>query len=127
MIWMQNRILTNVKQALGDACKNVVSRRSNLSAKFPTCLVNIISNNSVADDLDIEDEEVAVSCGVNVEIYSKVSVSESINLMSLANGAMYRMGFRRIEGPMHVEDPTSPEVFRVVSRYTRIIDRKSVV
>lgn len=121
MIWWQNRILTNVKYLLGESCKNVVSRRSNIKAVFPACVVRVISNDSTADDLDISDEEPAVVCGVEVEIYSHASLDDSFKLMGTANTAMYRMGFHRVQGPYHVEDTTAPEYYRVVSRYERVI------
>jgi len=121
MIFWGNRILTNVKKTLGDSCTNVVSRRNNIKARFPACLVHTIADDSVSDDLDISDEEVAVNCGVEIETYSNVSLNNSYELMGTANTAMYRMGFHRVQGPFHVEEPSAPEYFRLVSRYERVI------
>lgn len=121
MIWWQNRILTNVKFMLGESCTNVVSRRNNIQANFPACVVRIISNDATSHDLDISDEEPAVVCGVEVEIYSHTSLDNAFTLMGTANTAMYNMGFHRVQGPYHVEDTTAPEYYRVTSRFERVI------
>lgn len=127
MIFWQNRILTNVQTALGGRCKTVVSRRNGLPAKFPACLVKVETNYSMADDLDMEDGENAVYCGVAVEIYVTTTLNDGYALMELANSAMYRMGFIRPEGPFHVEDNTRPEVIRLVARYTRVIGASDTI
>ena len=121
MIFWQNRILTNVKKMLGNSCENVVSRRNSIKARFPACVVHVIADDSFSEDLDISDEEVAVNCGVEVEIYSHVSLNDAFGLMGTANTAMYRMGFHRVQGPFHIEETSAPEYFRVVSRYERVI------
>ena len=122
MIFWQNRILTNVKTLLGEKCTNVVSVRSNLKAEFPACLVHVTLNNSFSDDLDNDrDEECAVYCGVTVEMYTRDSLESAMSLIAIANTAMMRMGFRRTEGPFHIEEEVQPELFRVLARYDRII------
>lgn len=128
MIFWQNRILSNVSATLGKRCTNVVSRWNNRRTAFPACLVKVVANNSVADDLDIDrDEENAVFCGVSVEIYVNTSLQDAYDLMGLANKAMYRMGFTRPEGPIHVEDSAQPEVIRLVARYTRVIGASETI
>lgn len=121
MIYWQNRILTNVKLSLGDLCKNVVASRNNAETIFPTCHVRIVSNSATAEDLDCEGEENAVNCGVAVEIYSKKSLAECINLIGIANTAMYEMGFKRREGPRQVTNVEQPDIYRMIARYVRAI------
>lgn len=128
MIWWQNRILTNVKTLLGDRCKHVTSRRTNLSASFPSCLVKVSLNNSFSDDLDNDrDEECAVYCGVTIEMYTRDSLESAMSLIAIANTAMMRMGFRRTEGPFHIEEEVQPELFRVLARYDRIIGSGDII
>ena len=121
MIYWQNRILTNVKNAVSEKCKNVVSTDSNIKAKFPAMLVKTSSNAAVADDLDMDDEENAVRCIVTIESYCKTSLQDNIKLMELANGAMYSMGFKRRQGPLEIDNIDAPEIFRMTARYVRII------
>lgn len=127
MINWQNRILTNVKTELGDRCKNVVATSSNMKAVFPACCVSVISAPSVADDLDIgSEEENAIDCGVEIEIYSKVSLSDAMSLMAVANSAMYKMGFKRRQGA-NLASYASPDITRVIARYTRVIGADDVI
>jgi len=127
VIYWQNRILTNVKTALGSKCKAVVSTYSKKPAVFPTCIVRTVINNSFADDLDMEDSENAVICGMAIDICTKTTLADAMSLMSDANSAMYRMGFKRNEGPVEVVDATTPEIFRVTARYSRIIGVNDVI
>lgn len=127
MIYWQNRILTNVKNALGNKCPNVSSTTSNKKSKFPACAVRIVSDTAVSDDLEMDGEEAAVLCGVAVDIYSKTSLAHAIELMDIANKAMYRMGFKRQEGAIQVEDETSPELFHLASRYARVIGSEDTI
>lgn len=127
MIYWQNRILTNVKIALGDKCKSVVSVSSKKPSVFPTCAVRTVINNSYADDLDIGDGENAVICGMSIDIITKTTLADAFSLMSIANTAMYRMGFKRNEGPVEVNDATTPEIFKVTARYSRIIGADDVI
>ena len=128
MIYWQNRILTNVRISFGDRCKNVVSTISDIKATFPACAVEVVSNNSVADDLDIgSDGENAVYCGVAVEIYAKKSLQDSMELVSIANTAMYRMGFKRIQGPIQVHNASEPDIFHVSTRFARVIGASETI
>lgn len=122
MIYWQNRILTNVKTLLGSACKNVSSTASASDTKFPTCGVKVVYNNAIADDLDFgDDEENAVYCGVSIDVYTKQSLQNAIDLIGIANQAMYRMGFKRIYGPEEIKDASHPEIHKMSARYARVI------
>jgi len=127
MIYWQNRILTNVKNALGTKCPNVSSTVNNTKAKFPACAVRIVSDPGISDDLESLDEEAAVLCGVAVDIYSKTSLGHAIELMDIANKSMYMMGFKRQEGPMQIEDESSPELYHLASRYARVIGSEDII
>ena len=127
MIYWQNRILTNVKTLLGDKCKRVVSTSSNISAKFPAVSVQIVGNSSFADDLDIGGEEEAVYCTVQIEAFTKTSLAEAVEIMGIVNVAMHRMGFRRRTGPRQIDNPMSPEIYRMVARYGRVIGDADVI
>jgi hypothetical protein len=127
MINWANRILTNVKFELGDSCSNVISTASNMKAVFPACAVSVISNPAIEDDLDADrDGENAVQCGVQIEIYSKKSLSDAFILMGVANSAMYKMGFVRREGAREISH-SDPSIFRVIARYTRVIGANDVI
>ena len=127
MINWQNRILTNVKIELGNKCPNVVATSSNMKAVFPACCVSTITSSSIADDLDIgSDEENAINCGVQIDIYSKVSLSDAMSLVAIVNGAMYKMGFKRRSGPSQASY-TAPDIYRVIARYTRVIGADDVI
>jgi len=121
MIYWQSRILSNVAVALGKKVKKVVSVRNSTDATFPTCSVTTISNTAIADDLSMDDEENAVYCGVQVRIYVKTSLDKAMELMAIANKAMYRMGFRRSGGATQLYDETNPEIYCVNARYARVI------
>ena len=127
MIYWKNRILTNVKSAVSAKCSNVVSTESEIKSKFPAMLVKISSNSAVADDLEPGDGENAVRCFVTIEAHCKTTLQDSINLMKLANGAMYQMGFKRRQGPLEVDNPEAPEVFRMIARYVRIIGSNDTI
>lgn len=127
MIYWQNRILTNVKISLGDMCKTVSSVINGSKAKLPACAVQIVYNNSIADDLEPGDSENAVYCGVHVEAYSKTSLQDAVSIMDVANTAMYRMGFKRRQGPIQTTSTESPELYRLASRYDRVIGADDVI
>ena len=126
MIYWQNRILTNVKKTLGSKCASVVATTLNTKAKFPAMMVKVVSNASTADDLEY-DEENAVRCVVTLEAFSKTSLQEAVNLIGDANTAMYRMGFKRRQGPVELENVEAPEVFRVSARYLRTIGSSDTI
>lgn len=120
MIYWGNRILTNVKIRLGDRCKNVVSFANMEQAKFPTVSVMTASNTSTGDDLEYEEN--AVRCGVSVSAYSKVSVSDAMEILSIADGAMFEMGFKRRSGPfLGTGGEAKPDIYHATSRYARVI------
>lgn len=128
MIDWRNRILTNVKLALGDEVKAVTSTQSDVKAKFPACAVQTIINNSIADDLSADnDSENAVTCGVQIDIFVKTSLSDAYRIGDTANSAMYRMNFRRTSGFTEQENYSSPDIKRITARYERIIGSDDVI
>lgn len=128
MINWQNRILTNVKLALGDEVKAVTSTQSDVKAKFPACAVQTIINGAIADDLSADnDSENAVACGVQIDIFVKTSLSDAYRLGDIVNSAMYRMNFRRTSGYTEQENYSSPDIKRITARYERIIGSGDVI
>ena len=128
MIDWRNRILTNVKLAFGDEVKAVTSTQSDVKAKFPACAVQTIINNSVADDLSADnDSENAVTCGVQIDIFVKTSLSDAYRLADIVNSTMYRMNFRRTSGFNETINYTSPDIKRVTARFERIIGSSDVI
>ena len=127
MIYWQNRILTNVAKKLGDKCKNVVSTENNTRPIFPTCEIKVVENRSIADDLECEDGENAVLCGVQAVMITKKSLSETIDLMRTVHEAMYKMGFKLKTGPLETTYATNPDECRVTSRFTRVIGACDVI
>ena len=121
MIDWQNRILTNVKIQLGDKCPFVVSTSSKVKSTFPACCVTVTGGPEMEADLDADEDENAINCGVSVDIYSKVSAEDARKLLGIADKAMHKMGFQRAMGPSQIENPMSPDIFRYDARYTRVI------
>ena len=127
MIDWQNRILTNVKIQLGNKCKFVVSTSSKVSSTFPACSVTVTGGPELEPDMDPDDEENAINCGVSIEMYSKVSAEDSRSLIGIADKAMHKMGFHRNMGPTQVENVTAPDIFRYTARYSRTIGVNDVI
>ena len=130
MINWQNRILTNVKLTiLGEYnLAQVVSTATNMPAKFPAVCVAVVS--APAIDLG-SDEENAINCVVQIDVYSKVSDADAMKILESANSAMYRMGFKRREKRNGADSLqasfTSPDIHRVIARYTRVIGANDVI
>ena len=103
MIFVGNRVLTNVKYLVDNEFTGrkvvVVSTATDAPASFPTLEVKTVSNYALGDDLEDGDEENAVMCLMSVTAYSDKSLQECYKLISVANKAMYRMGFKRNSGP----------------------------
>lgn len=134
MINWQNRILTNVKITIlvEYAHAQVVSTVTNMPAKFPAVCVAVVSAPAIADDLDLgSDGENAISCVVQIDVYSKVSDADAMKILELANSAMYRMGFKRREKRNGADSLqasfASPDIHRVIARYTRVIGANDVI
>ena len=117
MIYWKNRIVSNVEKALEGKCSYVVSTVSGIPKQLPCVAVVVVNNASMATDL--ENNECAVRCSVRVQAYSSKSENECIELLSIADSAMWRMGFQRFGGPT----PNGEEngVRAVAANYSRVI------
>lgn len=125
MIDWENRVLTNVETRLHQEygpCK-VVSIVNDTPPTFPTVCVSMLANHAIAEDLEIGDGENAVNCGIGVTAYSNKSKQDCKAMISVANKAMYNMGFKRGYGPITATSGVEAQnkYHVMLARYMRVI------
>lgn len=120
MIDVSNRVLTNVKIALGDKCSNYVASETDTPSKFPAMLINQYDNRDAA--MDLENTENGVTSDIRIQSYSNKSLSEAKNLISGACDAMRIMGYRRTFGPREIENVSDRNVKRCEARFRRFVN-----
>lgn len=119
MIDVSNRVLSNVKVYIANICSTVTSDSSNTPASFPVTSVEQIDNPDRAQDL--ENSENAVNSVVEIQAYSNKSLSEAKKIAGECCDAMRIMGFIRTYGPVKISNASDTNIYRVVSRFNRIV------
>ena len=119
MIYWGDRVLTNVYKTIRDICPTVVSVFSAAEQHFPAATVAWVESTSVADDFSFEEN--AAMCGVLVKVVSKKSLEHAREIREKADGAMYRMGFKRTGTLSMGREESDPEIYRASARYRRVI------
>lgn len=119
MIDVSNRVLTNIKLAMGSACGNYVSSENDSPSKFPAMLIAQYENRDAA--MDLENSENGVTSDIRVQAYSNKSLSEAKSLMATACDAMRTMGYRRTLGPREIENVSDRNVKRCEARFRRFV------
>ena len=119
MIDVSNRVLTNIKIAMGDACGNYASSENDTPSKFPAMLINQYDNRDAA--VDLENNENGVTSDIRIQSYSNKSLSEAKALMATACDAMRVMGYRRTFGPREIENVSDRNVKRCEARFRRFV------
>lgn len=120
MIDVSNRVLTNVKIALGDKCSNYVASETDTPPRFPAMLINQFDDRDAA--MDLENSENGVTSDVRIQSYSNKSLSEAKSLISDACDAMRIMGYRRTFGPREIENVSDRNVKRCEARFRRFVN-----
>lgn len=119
MIDVSNRVLTNVKLALGNKCTNYVSSENDTPSQFPAMLINQYDNRDAA--IDLENSENGVTSDVRIQSYSNKNLTEAKNLIADACDAMRVMGYRRTFGPKEIENVSDRNVKRCEARFRRFV------
>lgn len=120
-----NRVFTNVKSYVRSQYPNVTVKNSRTAtpSEVPAMCVIQIDMPEIGIGLDEGsfDDDVAITSTVEIQTYSNKSISEAKNLIVAGCKAMRAMSFERIYGISDLPDSSSPNVYRCVARFRRII------
>lgn len=120
-----NRVFTNVKSYVLSQYPNVTVKNSRTAtpSEVPAMCVIQIDMPEIGIGLDEGsfDDDVAITSTVEIQTYSNKSISEAKNLIVAGCKAMRAMSFERIYGISDLPDSSSPNVYRYVARFRRII------
>lgn len=120
-----NRVFTNVKSYVISQYPNVTVKNSRTAtpSEVPAMCVIQIDMPEIGIGLDEGsfDDDVAITSTVEIQTYSNKSISEAKNLIVAGCKAMRAMSFERIYGISDLPDSSSPNVYRYVARFRRII------
>lgn len=120
-----NRVFTNVKAYVLSQYPNVTVKNSRTAtpSEVPAMCVIQIDMPEIGIGLDEGsfDDDVAITSTVEIQTYSNKSISEAKNLIVAGCKAMRAMSFERIYGISDLPDSSSPNVYRYVARFRRII------
>lgn len=119
MISAENRVLSNIKTYVKDACKNVSNYSSKTPPEFPAISVVQMDNRDMCDDL--ENNENAVESVIEIQCYSNKNITESKNIINKCCDAMRMMGYVRAYGPKHIENASDTNIYRMVARFKRLV------
>lgn len=125
MVDPTNRVFTNVGLYVNsiNAAVTVKNSRTATPSELPAMCVIHIDMPEVGNDLSEGDfsDDIAVSSVVEIQTYSNKSISEAREIMVLGCKAMRKMSYERTYGPGDLPDQSSPNVYRMVARFRRII------
>ena len=120
-----NRVFTNVKAYVLSQYPNVTVKNSRTAtpSEVPAMCVIQIDMPEIGIGLDEGsfNDDVAITSTVEIQTYSNKSISEAKNLIVAGCKAMRAMSFERIYGISDLPDSSSPNVYRFVARFRRII------
>ncbi len=126
MIDVGNRIFSNVEKYVHRTYQNVNCQNSATATPpdFPALSVKQIDMAEVALDMDggYEGQSFAVDSNVEIQVYSNKSITESRQIINQACDAMRLMSYARRYGPSEIPDRNSPNLYRMVARFARIIN-----
>ena len=125
MIDPVNRVFSNVKQYVltqypGTTVKN---SRTATPSEVPAMCILHIDMPEIGNDLSegSYDDDVAITSTVEIQTYSNKSMTEAKNLIVAGCKAMRAMSYVRYYGISDLPDQSSPNVYRYVARFRRII------
>lgn len=119
MIDYWNKVMTRLRSSLNGICSNVSSSYNSAPSTFPAVLVDEIGNTDAA--VDLENSENAVTSLIDISAYSNKSLTEARRVMNIVCDAMREMGFRRVFGPQQLLNTKDPNLWRITTRFERII------
>lgn len=128
MIDKSNYIFTQIKNLFTTTqLKDASQTYQDTPASFPYMFLNVIGNESTADDTS--NNENAVNTTVEITMYATgaTKLTTCKNLMATADDKMRSMGFRRIFGPQQITNITDTTICRYLARYNRIIGSDDVL
>jgi hypothetical protein len=118
-VW-ENRIFTNVYNAISDICENVVNTSNVTPSQFPTTDISLLLGEDA--NLDLENNDCGCNLSYEVQVYTdgtnKIKLNQEI--MERVYRTFKKMGFHMIY-VRTVRDENTPELFRRVARFRRFI------
>ena len=117
MISAENRVLSNIKTYVKDACKNVSNYSSKSPPSFPAVSVVQIDNQDAC--MDLENSENAVESVIEIQCYSNKNITEAKNIINQCCDAMRKMGYAR--GPKPIDNASDTNIYRMVARFKRLV------
>ena len=119
MIDAWNRVVSNLRIAEEGVCSRISSTTSDTPAELPAMAVEQINNYDAYTD--IENSEIAVMSIIRIQVFSKKSLSEAREIMTVAADAMRVMGYRRYFGPQPLPNLGNTMLYRMEARFRRPI------
>ena len=115
-----NRIFTNVYNAVSDICPNVVNSSNNDITKFPTTDVSLLTGED--ENVDLENCDGGANLTYEVEIYTNGTnrIIENLEIGTRVYNVFKKMGFRLVL-VRTVRNEADNSIFRRVARYRRFI------
>lgn len=112
-----NRIYTNIKQAINNVCKNVVRQERSTYQKFPTVLLQQMNSPQIALDFGNNDNGSQVSYKFQTFTDGTGKQETAKTIMVTADEEFRRMGFHRTE--FRQVNLTNEELFSYLAYYER--------
>lgn len=122
---MSNRVFSNVKSYVQTIYPSAhfQNTRDFSSASLPAVAVIQIDNSEVGNDLNLWDftDDPMVRSGIEVQVYSNKSSTEAKKITGECCKAMRAMNYARTYGAAEITDNSSPNLYRWVARFERIV------
>ena len=125
MVDVSNRVFTNVKQYVSAKYSDVnfQNTRNFSSVSLPAISVIQIDNSEVANDMGVwtDEDDASVRSGIEIQVYSNKSSTQAKQLINECCKAMRQMSYSRTYGSAEITDNSSPNLYRWVARFERIV------
>lgn len=125
MIDVSNRVFSNVKSYVQTIYPSVhfQNTRDFSSASLPAVAVIQIDSSEVGNDLNAWnfDDNPMIRSGIEVQVYSNRSSTEAKDITGECCKAMRKMNYARTYGAAEITDNSSPNLYRWVARFERIV------
>lgn len=116
----ENRIFTNIYNAVSDECENVVNTSSNTPTTFPTVDISLLLGKDANLDLENNDCGAELTYEVNVYTNGTNRILENQKIMNIVYETFKKMGFYN-SYIRTVRNEADASVFRRVGRFRRYI------
>lgn len=125
MVDVSNRVFTNVRQYVSAKYSDVnfQNTRNFSSVSLPAISVIQIDNSEVANDMGVwtDEDDASVRSGIEIQVYSNKSSTQAKQLINECCKAMRQMSYSRTYGSAEITDNSSPNLYRWVARFERIV------